>query len=240
MSSAFWTTTDLAVLRRLYPQGGVRAVVDALSMPRTYKAIGSMASELGLKQDKHGVRTLDDIRARCDVDDETGCWKWKLACSSSARAGSRLPVAWSAEQGRIVSVLRLAYELGGKTLHPKWTVWRTCECDLCVNPDHLMGGTKRMWGSWKVRTSRPESLNQVALRIVSRRARSDKKLTEKDAAYIRASDKTGKELAEQFGVSSTSISRVRMMRTWVPQVPGSSVFNWRGVLSVNDDKDIAA
>lgn len=104
----------------------------------------------GRRKRTDGVRTLDDIRGRCWVNDLTGCWEWRGALSrSNTRSVSPTTRVWlpDAEQvgsGRIVTASRAAWLLAGHSLPDDHVVWRSvCGSSQCVNPAHCSAGTRQ-------------------------------------------------------------------------------------------------
>lgn len=164
---------------------------------------------------------LERIRERCVMDSETGCWHWRGAMNSDARSG-RIPVIW--HDGRSQSGLRAVFELSGR--RPARMVWRTCGCDDCLSPHHLLTGSRADWGRWRVRTGASAPTPEWCAQN-KRASKSRAVLSDAAASIIRTSDKSGVALAEEFGVSKTAISRVRRGQTWTGTVQGASVFGWR-------------
>ena len=172
--------------------------------------------------DAGGIRTLDDVLGRCRVNEETGCWEW---AGAAARSGEKfvVPVAWWPAARRVVSVLRIAFSLTHAVPLGKRLVWRTCGCETCVNPKHLRAGTRKDWGVWVVKS---RGARGVPIRK-PRPKPENTKLSPRMAEEIRASNLTGSALAKQYGVSQTTISRVRLGRSFVTLHPQASVFSWR-------------
>jgi hypothetical protein len=174
-------------------------------------------------QDNGGIKCLDDVKDRCRID-ESGCWNWAGAASSSA-GKTKVPVAWLPEAGRVVSVLRIVWDYYNSAPLGKRIAWRKCGNEACVNPQHLMAGTRQQWGQW----AKKQGILGNHLHREDRRAQRIKHghtaLTMELAQWVRESDQPGLHLAHAIGVSSTQISRVRLGRTWV--APANSVFGWR-------------
>lgn len=179
-----------------------------------------------------GVRTLEGLRRRCRIDDDTGCWHWMGAIQTKpASMGGKVqePRIFMAALGCTTTICRAAWALSGKPV-PKadrWTVWRTCRNPLCGNPAHMRAGSKAEWGEW-VRSQgymrgRPER-TIINSRIAQETGRA--KLTQEQAKLIKTSEKTGREMAALLGVSESLVSRCRRGETYKP-APVSSVFCWR-------------
>lgn len=171
--------------------------------------------------DNGGIRALSDIKDRCRVESESGCWTWAGATASGKR-GTVLPVAWFAPDRRVVSVPRLAWALSGK--EPTPMNWRTCCNDLCCNPKHLAGGTRAEWGLWvKAQGKHRGDPVRTATNVRIRRERSEVMSAEL-AAWVRESEQIGLEVAHAVGISPTSVSRIRKLQQWAPDMRASSVW----------------
>lgn len=97
-----------------------------------------------------GVRTLADIKARCVIDADTGCWHWRSAMSRSlTRKVSPSPRVWLPDglgDGRpaIATAAKAAWMLAGRELPGGHVVWRSvCARSDCVNPEHGAAGTRQ-------------------------------------------------------------------------------------------------
>lgn len=93
-------------------------------------------------------------------------------------------------------------------------VCHKCDVPSCVNPNHLFLGThaENMADMrTKGRMVMPDTVGE---------ANSAAKLTEIDVMQIRASDEMGVDIAIRYGVSTTTVSEIRLGKTW-PHLPGS-------------------
>lgn len=167
-----------------------------------------------------GVRTIDDLRLRCRIDEETGCWRFGKATRSAHAPGVRL----AALDQRMVTIgVAICFLKTGK-LPAKGIFWHcTCSTSHCANPEHRKAGTRKT--QMLQAQYRPSALTLA--RIAStKRARS--KLSDEAIAAIRSSTATLKDLAQRFGVSPSHISRIRLGQTWrETAAPAASVFTWR-------------
>lgn len=169
---------------------------------------------------------LDRIRDRCVIDSETHCWKWSGAMSRCGRGKVGIPTIWHNE--RTVSALRVVYEAAGRRLGSGSIVWRTCNCAECVNPDHLLAGTRATWGAWRARNGfAAMTPDQRAANTARARSKSTVVLSPERASYIRSSESTGRALAAELGVSASTVSRVRRGEAWQEHSQAASVFSWR-------------
>lgn len=135
------------------------------------------------------------------------CWLWPV---SKKRYGAfHIGTEYSHNGSRVVSAHQAAYLIGKGPITSGLHVLHTCDNDRCVNPSHLYLGTHRdnmldrkvRHRSWRG----PGALNPSA------------KLDETKAGEIKGLLKRGQpvaRLAEQFGVSPTTIYRIRHGRRW--------------------------
>lgn len=89
--------------------------------------------------------------------------------------------------------------LSGISVPKGSVVMHSCDNPSCVNPNHLSVGTQQ---------------NNIADKLAKGRQPVGSKhhnttISEAQVAYIRSSSKTGKELAEELGVSRGAVSRIR-------------------------------
>ena len=94
-----------------------------------------------------GVRTLEDLRIRCVIDAETGCWLWRGAFTiSSDRRGQPTSRVWLPDAppgAKTGTATRAAWLLSGRPLAAGHVVWRSvCTDSACINPAHGAAGTR--------------------------------------------------------------------------------------------------
>jgi hypothetical protein len=163
-----------------------------------------------------GIRTLEDLRQRCRIDEINGCWHFGRALRESTRAPCvRLP----ALDHEMVSLgVAIGFLTTGKR-PAKGTMWHiTCGTRLCANPEHRKAGTRATQMQACGYKPTPKTVARIA-----RTKRSKSSLSEEDIAAIRASDAPLSELAERYGKSMAQISRIRLGQLWRP-LQGASVF----------------
>lgn len=170
-----------------------------------------------------GVRTIEDIRRRCTVDDDTGCWHWRLAMNCNA-PHIHFNLAGSVHTMRGRRAVK-AIEAGAP-INPKLSCIGLDTCDAnCVAPDHIKTVTRyavgqqiRRLGKCKTIRKRAGGLKQVA---------GKRKLTVAQVVEIRSSDETQRSLALKFGVTQYTVWAARTGKTFRDGVANNSVFNWR-------------
>lgn len=177
--------------------------------------------------DLGGIRTLQDLKDRCIVDEVTECWHWTM----SVFAGSPRIHMWTPDTGKRISARgrRAAlYLQRGQDLPPKNVAFaRTCCTNpLCVNPDHARSGTKVQWGAYLSKSGRIKGLPSKC--AASRRGwdKRGRTLTPEMVAQIRGrGDESTRSVAERLGISQYAVWSVDNNLTHRPVMRGASVFH---------------
>lgn len=167
-----------------------------------------------------GIRTLDDLRDRCHIDDDTGCWIWRGA-TTRARPSLWLPaIGTRTSSGNAICIL-----VTGER-PKKGAIWHvTCGETLCCNPAHRNRRGNRSTQMLAAKITRsPATRAKIAKTKVV-----DSPFDAAVIAAIRMSAGTLEEVAEQFGCSPSYASRVRRGELRAQTVAvNSSVFAYRG------------
>ena len=158
--------------------------------------------------------TIKRIEDQCEWDGD--CLLWQGGVNSKGHPLMSF-------QGKTGSLVRRVLQevRTGRSL-PKAVVMRAvCGNKLCMARDHCKEWTRAQVMAQlgeRGELSRPDKKR-------SNQRSAPKKLTPEQVAEIRSSNETGVELAKQYGVSHTNISRIRRGESWANY--GASVFNWR-------------
>lgn len=170
-----------------------------------------------------GIRTLEDLRIRCRMDEETGCWVWIMGTG-----GRDVPCVSIQKNGKPVSVRgrRAALELAGPVPTKKVVASNrlTCTNSMCVNPEHSQWLTI---GTFRSRLAeRPITFEKLRQNGIQNRHRLAK-LTEAQVLEIRQSSEPVKVLCKRYGVSKGTICNIRNHHTWrdLGALKGSSIFS---------------
>jgi hypothetical protein len=166
-----------------------------------------------------GVRTIDDLKDRCVVDDITGCWLWRAARDSNGVPSLQYPPL-----GRVVSLGVAIGHLRTGALSASGVVWHcTCETRQCANPDHRKAGTR----STQMLAAGIKRSPQTRARITAGK-RLTAKVSEADATEIRGSDMKLTEIMERYSITKGYACEIRSGKRRAPlAAPGSSAFSWR-------------
>lgn len=134
------------------------------------------------------------------IDEVTGCWIW-IAGTRPNGKGVLYGRHWS-DSGVSIGAHRFSYQLFNGDIPDGLYVCHHCDTPLCVNPLHLFlsdhkGNMKDMVD--KGRSSKASGEDKWGLA----------KLTNDEARKIRNIDLAQSKIAEMFGVSQTTISRIK-------------------------------
>lgn len=177
-----------------------------------------------------GIRTLDDLKARCVVDDDTGCWHIRQANGRpfTRTAGGKAPSITTPESGSVIA-RRAAWILARDYVPPKgYVIASKCRCFDCIAPAHSTCVTRKRLGHMVAQDGRASTPAKTANCMRISRNRSGTKLTLELAGWVRNSSQTQQEMAHALGVSQTSVWHIVTGRNYRPQgMPGASVFGWR-------------
>ncbi len=108
----------------------MRRVLQAEADPGAAAEAGSWAQAVRLcGVCEVSIRTLEDLRGRCVIDDITGCWNW------GGTYHGKLPTARVCagvgglqEKSRNMSAMRAAWILAGKDVAPRQNVYHAVGC----------------------------------------------------------------------------------------------------------------
>jgi hypothetical protein len=166
-----------------------------------------------------GIHTAEDLRQRCWVDPQTGCWIWRFARDSRNDAPIlRIPaIGRCGSLGAFTSLLRTGkLPRPGRPWHP------TCATPHCANPDHRKEGTRK---SQMLRAAHRHTADSRLKMSIKSRGRG--RLSEQERAEILGSSMSIKEIATRYGVSEPYASELRSGRARTRRaLPAASVFSW--------------
>jgi hypothetical protein len=165
-----------------------------------------------------GIRTRADLKSRCTVDVDTGCWRW-----TGARDVNGQPRLWLPALCTVVTLGVAACYIRTGARPEKGQIWHAvCATRECANPAHRAPGTRSslMLGLGMQRTPL-----QRAHYSAGRRARDE--LSEADIEFIRSCGLTLREICARVGISENYARSVRRGLPNQVAAPGSSVFNQR-------------
>jgi len=147
------------------------------------------------------ARFWSKVRVTPRIED---CWEW--TAGTKAGGYGRIKI-----QGRVRTASRLAWEIfHGEPLNERHAL-HACDNPRCCNPHHIVAGDHAQ----NMREAKERGLLRSADFSGERNPRA--RLTESDVVKIRqliAKGRTNVEIARQFGVAHSMISRIRRGRSW--------------------------
>lgn len=158
----------------------------------------------------HGSRKVDDGNAierfhkKYEID-ESGCWLWTGGTRPNSR-GIPYPRHWTDDQ-KSIGAHRFSFELTLGAIPKGMYVCHKCDTPLCVNPDHLFVGTHNDNMLDMVQKKR-----SFIGRGENKKGRS--KLTNQQAEQIRKMQGSQSEIALMFGVSQTTVGRIKRKESY--------------------------
>jgi len=154
---------------------------------------------------------------------EGGCWEWTAAKSKRGYGMFGVNI-------RTVTAHRVSYELWKGPIPSGLLVRHKCDNRGCVNPDHLETGTSQDNSTDMVERGRSLKGDKNPSRLHPERvARGEQignaKLTYDDVVEIKVLlgfGVSGAQLAKQFGVRTSQISRINTGQRWSHVNPASA------------------
>lgn len=181
----------------------------------------------------YGVQSLDDMRDRCVIDPDTGCWSWGLY-KIPARGGP-VPAVWVPSgvlgEGRLkTTAIRAAWLFSGRKIRDGHIVWRCCGNKACINPDHCRSTSKAEHGRWIAKQGHTKGPHRAAAaRVASLTRAASPGLVEAIERDI-GDGVPRLQILERHGTSNHVYYRVlrgQHPHQRVMPVAGASVFSWR-------------
>lgn len=175
------------------------------------------------------ARTLDDLRGRCVIDDETGCWHFRRANGRPfLKQAKQVPKVFVHQAGCQRPARRVAWEWANEREVPEGLlVVFKCMSHDCINPAHLAAVTPARLGQMVASSGRAKTPAKTANARRLARSRGNVVLSHELAAWVRESQQSQRDKAHGLGVHQQRISDIERSRTWrTSTLPQSSVFTW--------------
>jgi hypothetical protein len=128
---------------------------------------------------------------------EDGCWAWTGQLNWAG-----YPLVW--KNGKAVKAHREMYRLAKGELPDDLVICHSCDNPACVNPDHLFAGT------------RYDNNNDAKRKNRNQHGESHwrAKLTYEDIQKILADTRSQSNIAKEYGVDPSHISRIKSGEVW--------------------------
>ena len=130
------------------------------------------------------------------VKHDSGCWLWKAYCMKNGYGSFRTPSTPELAH-------RASYRLFVGALDTR-EVMHQCDVRNCVNPSHLVIGT---------RLENMQDAKQKG-RTCSGEKHGRSKLTNEQVCLIRKSDRLQREIAADFGITQSHVSVIKNGKKW--------------------------
>lgn len=157
------------------------------------------------------VWTIERLEASAIPEPNSGCLLWLGSCTTLGYPNIRL------REGEWDYAYRRMYELAIGPIPGGLRVHRRCEVLTCIAPQHLVLRTVTESLAIAKDAGRLGGPAHSA-RMMERAARGEKhgfaKLTDSDVRSIRSDDRLHRQIAESFGVSQSTISRIKSGHKW--------------------------
>lgn len=175
-----------------------------------------------------GIRTIEDVRKRCRIDEETGCWLWGLhAVNGRTQCCYTLPDGTKRKQTARRCVAEL---ISGRVLHTTVFAFATPNCNepTCANPEHTRTGSRTQANRATAKSERFKAgAQQRRLNATLRNRATRSKITLEIAREIRGRTEPAHVLEREYPIKRSAISNIRAGKSWRETIDGASVFAWR-------------
>lgn len=152
-----------------------------------------------------GVKTLEDLKARCEIDGKH--WIWAM---NSMSGNSAVPQSYY--QGKNIAARRLGWMLAGKPLKDGHLVVGTCAYSLCVNPACCKSAPKSKVNELAAKAGK---FDTVQRKVASREsAVHRRKFTPVQVMQILADQRTHTDIAKEWNVRRQTISLMKARKTY--------------------------
>lgn len=172
-----------------------------------------------------GIASLEDLRQRCVIDEDSGCWHLRTARGKPLPKGRR-HVVWAHGIGHITAT-RLAWLLAhpGKSLRQGHVAFRTCCSYDCVAPKHISAASRTTWGSHLAASGKATTPAKTMAARAKASRHPHAKLTPELKQWLLESTQTGPDAAHGLGIAQSRANCIRAAhRANQAARPAASVF----------------
>lgn len=136
--------------------------------------------------------------AKIDKDGENGCWNW--TAGKHGRGYGHFYTGKHKSGKHMDFAHRASYKMYKGDIPEGLEVMHMCNNTSCVNPDHLELGTH----SENIRNAYRDGLFKMP----------KTKLTREQVLAIRADSRQQKEIALEYGIDNSVVSRIKNNKSW--------------------------
>lgn len=137
------------------------------------------------------------------------CWPWMAYCNPTRGGYGSFMIGSRTDNSRtLIGAHVMAWELeNGKKVPSHLQIMHSCNCKPCCNPAHLSPGTSQQDANYKVLCDRQsKGVETGQSKLTDDNVRELHKL--RDQGWLQ------RELAEKYGVSQPTISKVCTRKKW--------------------------
>ena len=148
---------------------------------------------------QYNETALDRFWKKVKVGSEDECWPWTAGTTSAG-------YGWFRPSGRDVPGVNshvFSYFLENGPVPPGKLVRHSCDNPPCCNPKHLIAGTPQQ--------NMDDMKERNRLNPLVRDTHPKAKLSSEDEEFIRGSTRRNIDLAREFGVAKSLITRIKKM-----------------------------
>ncbi|SDX13662.1 hypothetical protein SAMN05518669_103374 [Variovorax sp. YR634] len=155
------------------------------------------------------MRTLEEVRGRCRIDELTKCWLWAGAVD---RGQPKIYAPdWTNRDGALTTQTgqrAVWHMLNHHAIPKRWRVYSTCRTPCCLNPAHLKIGSHAEWG--RDSAALGDLKGNIRVQIRNRRTgRARSELTPETYTEVLLSNEKGAEIARRLAISESTVSKAR-------------------------------
>jgi hypothetical protein len=147
-----------------------------------------------------GLLLKDRFYLKFTINNENGCWEW---------AANRFPKGYGCFKlnGKSQAAHRVSYEIHIGKIKKGMVICHHCDNPCCVNPAHLFMGTQK-----ENLLDRKEKGRSI---FGEKNGRSKLKTADINKIRLLLKNKIDqRDIAKEFGVGQTTISRIKMNESW--------------------------
>lgn len=175
-----------------------------------------------------GVASIEDIRGRCVMDEDCGCWHMRSARGRPMPEGKVHKI--HIHGLGVMTVTRAVWLLAhpGQSIPDRWRAYRTCTSYDCANPEHISIGTNQRFGAVQRRTGKSKSAKKTA--AIREMAAKRRILTPELRQWLIESTQSDGAAGHGLGIKHSRANQIRAAhRKAMAERPAASVFdfgNW--------------
>jgi hypothetical protein len=163
------------------------------------------------------MNSIEEMRGRCHVCKDTGCWLWRGAFVADMAGQKVYPRIYTANYTKDPSGATKSVQPGGraawhaytcKPIPAKHRVFKTCKETMCINPAHSQciptaqrGAKIAELGLWKNSAKRIESRQRYG--------RKQSRITPEILQMLLTSPATSTALAKELGLAKSTVCKAR-------------------------------